>query len=340
MKIVDLVCPNCNGSIQLDEDKEFGFCMHCGHRIVLAGSDIGNNRYAQLKRLKTVLEVKSKGSNFKDAEELCDRIIELDPNDSDAWYYKGLYAMRRGIASEALPYWTKSIEGMSKEEAREMSETMADIIADTLLSGEEDNVPVLNLLSICQEMDEKLELDDNDDEDTNEFLAEILDKMIDKTQELKDSSTINFHVTVIVISSMCIVSHFGSVFHHKLLLAALVDDLSSIRNGMSRISVTDSWLVNRDREEVSRNISFLSRVISEIDHTLESYTEEELDKLSNYWIEQDMSDFMDYLLDARVADLELMDAGIMSISKYKNERSAKIQSYLDTYFEPLKKGLC
>jgi len=33
MKFVAGICPQCGGEIQLDPDKESGYCMHCGVRI-------------------------------------------------------------------------------------------------------------------------------------------------------------------------------------------------------------------------------------------------------------------------------------------------------------------
>ncbi len=35
MALVALKCPHCGGDIQLDSDKEFGFCMHCGTKIMI-----------------------------------------------------------------------------------------------------------------------------------------------------------------------------------------------------------------------------------------------------------------------------------------------------------------
>ncbi len=338
MKIIDLVCPNCNGNIQLDEDKEFGFCMHCGHRIVLAGSDIGNNRYAQIKRLKTTLDVKAQGRNQSEIVQLCDRIIELDPNDSEAWYYKGLYALQDGVVSEALPYWTKAVEGMSKEEARELQPIMVEAVASALFSDTEDGIPLISLLSLCAEMSDKTEF--TDDDESCDFLVELIDEMVDETSELKDPSTIQYHVSAITIVLMSFVSRFGSIVLCREIFATIAESLTEIRNGMSRISLSNSSLINRDRDEVSRNIAFISRLVSEFDRAIGPHTEEELIRLCDYWVEQDMTDLMNYLLEARVADIELMNATIMSISKYKTERSAKIQAYLDTYFEPLKKGLC
>jgi len=339
MKVIDLVCPNCNGAIQLNEDWEYGFCMHCGHRVVLAGSNIGNGRSAQLKRLKTTLDVKAQGRNQKEIVELCDRIIDLDPNDSEAWYYKGMYVLQNGIASEGLPYWTKSVEGMSREEARELYDYMVQAVANALFSGMEDSVPVWNIISLSLAIDEKTDFPEDDE--SGDFLPTLIDKMIEMTiEDETDPSTVLFRVTTITIVSLSIVNVYISIILNQAVLAAIAEGLETIRDGMNRISFSEPGLLSRDRDEVSRNISFISRVVSEMEHTIGSYTDEEMERLESYWTEHDLDDFMDYLLNARVVDLELSHAGLLSISKLKKERSAKIQEYLDAYFEPLKKGLC
>ena len=35
MVLISLKCPECHGDIQLDDTREFGFCMHCGTKVLL-----------------------------------------------------------------------------------------------------------------------------------------------------------------------------------------------------------------------------------------------------------------------------------------------------------------
>ena len=35
MKTISLNCPNCGGELEVDSDKEFCFCLHCGNKILL-----------------------------------------------------------------------------------------------------------------------------------------------------------------------------------------------------------------------------------------------------------------------------------------------------------------
>lgn len=340
MRIVDLVCPNCNGTIQLDEDKEFGFCVHCGHRIVLADTNLDNSRSAQVKRLKEALDVKARARNRNEILTLCDRIIELDPKDSDAWYYKGLYAIEDGIWSEALPYWEKSTECMSKEEAKKLHEVMAEAIADTFFSDEEDNVPIEALLNLSIEMDRKLEIEDEDG--CIDFFIEIINMTLDKIRENSDSPEITYPLTGVMIVSMAVSARYGSILVQREIFSELSEDFVKMRDGMSKLSFSDSGFVNKNREEVNRCVSFLNMIVSEINRGMSIHTEEEVDRLTDYWMQasSDMAVLTDHLLSARSADFELADAGFLSASKYKNQRKEGLRNYVDLYFEPLSRNLC
>ena len=35
MALISMTCPSCNGEIQIDNSKEFAFCMYCGKRFIL-----------------------------------------------------------------------------------------------------------------------------------------------------------------------------------------------------------------------------------------------------------------------------------------------------------------
>lgn len=338
MKIIDLVCPNCNGAIHLDEDKEFGFCMHCGHQIALTGDDVGNNRFNQIKRLKTTLGVKIQTRNQTEIIGLCDRIIELDPDDSDAWYYKGLYALQKGLMSEALPYWNKSVDGMTKDRARELQECMVETLANALFSDEESSIPIGYIWSLSKKMDCKTDF--ADDDESTDFLIELIAKMIHITNETDDPFEICYNVNTIMIITLNLAGYYMDILTQRDLFSEVIEALTEIYNKMGNKSFFGLTSTNHEKNEVSKNIAFISRIVSEIDATLESHTESELDQLYCYWVENETTDFVDFLFEAYGADIEIANAGMLSISKLKNERRAKIQAYLDSYFEPLKRGLC
>lgn len=41
MRIVTLKCTHCGGDVQLDDTREYGFCMYCGTKILIQ-QDVNN----------------------------------------------------------------------------------------------------------------------------------------------------------------------------------------------------------------------------------------------------------------------------------------------------------
>jgi DNA-directed RNA polymerase subunit RPC12/RpoP len=92
MAMVSVNCTSCGGKIQLDNQKESGFCLHCGAKIVFReaiqkvefvnGPNIDN----LMKIAKTAFE---DGSNAE-AVDYFNKVLEIDADNWEAIYYKGL----------------------------------------------------------------------------------------------------------------------------------------------------------------------------------------------------------------------------------------------------------
>lgn len=35
MYLIALKCPNCNGNVEFDSTREFGFCIYCGTKVMI-----------------------------------------------------------------------------------------------------------------------------------------------------------------------------------------------------------------------------------------------------------------------------------------------------------------
>lgn len=94
MPFVAARCPQCGGEIQLDNQKDTGFCMHCGSKIVvqeaLRAVRIDNSHMVEtwIKLGKAALEV----NNYSEAYEYFTRVLEVKPDDWFATLYKGYSA--------------------------------------------------------------------------------------------------------------------------------------------------------------------------------------------------------------------------------------------------------
>ena len=98
MTIIALKCPNCSGDVQLDDGREFGFCIYCGTRIMI--SDFVTR--------KIEIDYSGKASSYADialdwlnrgemerAREYADKALDLDPSNPDAWYVRGMLSEER-----------------------------------------------------------------------------------------------------------------------------------------------------------------------------------------------------------------------------------------------------
>ncbi len=93
MALIQLRCPSCNGSIQMDDTKETGFCMYCGSRfmvrdeilrVVHGGSveidrekEIVNLNFRANQKIDQIVNAKEPGDTYiKQLEEVKSTYIE------------------------------------------------------------------------------------------------------------------------------------------------------------------------------------------------------------------------------------------------------------------------
>lgn len=79
MKMQVVNCPNCNGQVQIDESRDFGFCSYCGTKVIFskeapanATEAFTNNREAALDEIAKVL------NHFKPLAGYSDRLADVD----------------------------------------------------------------------------------------------------------------------------------------------------------------------------------------------------------------------------------------------------------------------
>ncbi len=84
MKIVKAECPDCGGAIKVSEDISTAKCEHCGSSIILDWE--GKTSLAvNLNLGKKYLAI----GDFKNAEDSFRKALEKNPDNSDAWFWKG-----------------------------------------------------------------------------------------------------------------------------------------------------------------------------------------------------------------------------------------------------------
>jgi DNA-directed RNA polymerase subunit RPC12/RpoP len=87
--MISLKCPSCGGHLDLPENLALAHCMYCGTRILLQESELPKERQ-NLDRFKELSKVALQAENFEEAVLYCNKILEIDPKDVDAWVDKAV----------------------------------------------------------------------------------------------------------------------------------------------------------------------------------------------------------------------------------------------------------
>ncbi len=100
MAIKALICPQCGSNVELDDDKEFGFCTSCGSKIQLNETiNIHHSGNVQLDTTDQGMNKLALGNrafearNYDEAYEYLTRALEDIPDDFKALYRKGICAV-------------------------------------------------------------------------------------------------------------------------------------------------------------------------------------------------------------------------------------------------------
>lgn len=90
MTFVAARCPQCGGDLQLDNEKDTGFCMHCGSKILIKDA-INAVRIDNSHMIDTWMQMgdlASEAENLSEAYEYYTKVVEVQPNNWIAIYKK------------------------------------------------------------------------------------------------------------------------------------------------------------------------------------------------------------------------------------------------------------
>ena len=125
MSIVNVKCPNCGASIQLDSDREEGFCSYCGSKVKIQEviSRVKIDKSGDLKNLLSLANAAIEANNGQEALDYANKTLEVDSQNGEAWYIKmqaqGLLSTFGDLkCNEIVTAGRKAIEFDSSEEMK------------------------------------------------------------------------------------------------------------------------------------------------------------------------------------------------------------------------------
>lgn len=91
MSLIDVKCPNCGASIQLDDNREFGFCSYCGSKVQLQNPTVSKIIIDKSSDIQTYLDLAQAAidaRNGKEAYDYANKALEFDAKNAEGWYMK------------------------------------------------------------------------------------------------------------------------------------------------------------------------------------------------------------------------------------------------------------
>lgn len=120
MKIIALKCPNCNADIELDQDREFGFCNYCGTKIMIADAvqkvsgTVNINRSSEINNILKRAKDYEERQMLDEAEKYYDRALDIDMDNQEA--QEGLERVKTTILEPNVIIERPELEGSYAEQ--------------------------------------------------------------------------------------------------------------------------------------------------------------------------------------------------------------------------------
>ena len=92
MSVHKVSCPSCGADIELPAELTRGHCVYCGSQVAVDAGPrhVKIDRGDELAKSRRLLETALEARNFPDVVRYADRVLEIDPESSYAWYCKGM----------------------------------------------------------------------------------------------------------------------------------------------------------------------------------------------------------------------------------------------------------
>lgn len=127
--IIETICPSCHEKVSINDNKDVGFCFNCGSKILIKdekkGEKISNNQL--IENYYNLALTASRAKNNSEAENYCNKILELDPTHYLAWQLKGHSvgwdsSLSNIRLEEAITYYNNAIEYAPSKSVKEEME--------------------------------------------------------------------------------------------------------------------------------------------------------------------------------------------------------------------------
>lgn len=335
MKLVDLSCPNCNGTIELDRDKEFGFCMYCGHKIYIDREE-GPYLKNEVKNLTKLLDAAVSSEDDGELLSIANKILELDSKHSEAWFWRGHTLLFDLDITGGLASWINYAENSSTEDLKNRMNMMEDCIGRCYFEDNETESLERSAADYMNILSRTVNAGLNDAKsDASKLTKAILERLGSCIMESEDVNKILNGCSKIDMLLFNAFTYYPSIDFLQNAITSLIDVLETARKinsekafvGYSSDMVREVYIRLKTEVELFRTIQNRVQVIRD------STSDHELVMVHDYWLEQDREHFLTMLQEIRDLSLDKW-FGLFGIKK-RRARDRRLSEFFEEYMRPM-----
>ncbi len=352
MPIVQIKCPNCGGDIELEDTREFGFCVYCGTKIMITEKVTQKIQIDESHRIDTWLafcESELKSGDYSAVEKYAEKILENDTINYMGWYYKGISQIRRGKFKGAYVSWVKSVQNCHDKKAlRDIFDSIPDMVYDmiynvnsrysTTQNNEQTNFDFANPIGIS-DVDRAFDnnpdfKDDENDESTNDLIFTLFDKF----KEFFDEKTILRMKYGMYKALGGIVEEIVHVYLDPYIVLETIEDAWDM--GCRALKKTSRPSDDFDIpggirwDSIDSDTVFYSIVAKKMSTYLDECSDDDVDTAIGYWKGKDPV-YLNYFDEALEKSFDIRDDKALARMFAKSKTKKLVDEYIDAFFSPI-----
>ena len=352
MPVVQIVCPKCGGDVELEDSREFGFCMYCGTKIMISEMITQKIRIDESHKVDSWLsfcESDMSTMDYDSLEKHAEKILENDKSNHMGWYYKGVAQIGLGKFDGGYDSWIKSVQNCHDgKKLKELYDWMPDVVYKTTYQinsewaskqdNTETNFKYASIMGICDverafEANDDFQIDDND-----ESALELIFSLFNKFKEcFKAVHKLRMYYGMYMSLGELVEEIVFTYVDPEILLAAFEE---AYEMGQLAIRVTSR---PRDDYDLAGSIRwdmidsdkiFYSIIANKMRLYLEDCNEDEIEKVAEYWCDKDL-DYVDIYERASDISFNITDDSALARMTAKSKTNKLAEEFVDAFLGPI-----
>ena len=322
-----LRCPDCSEELRFRDGTETGYCGYCGRKIDFSETEtetiepVADSTLQELIRLSDEAFADGNGGSFLTVGE---RILELDPDNWHGYLCRANAYLYEFDLAEAYDNFSKAFSLMTEAEFMEKRSDLVNRIAACISSvGDGEDVESGNAVGMIAEAENK----DVDEEST--FGISVLEAVQYYCGDLKPEELSGVYLEYCEILYACILTYLDPKVSNYILHSTRIFFAGKRFNDMLK-AVSDDKYRATVINETCNLFSYLGETMAS---RTEYSTDEEIERIQEFWTEADNPTYMHHLYKAWVLLFDDFSEDRITKKELRSGIYQEVFEFVDSFFD-------